>query len=100
MGEVKRYYMMKSAVTPMADGAPCYTPLVNSKTDLHIVPLVLGSDYDALHAENAELVAALIEAQKIINHQGWSANEQPAYDAIEAALAKHRGGTTQPTDKP
>ena len=42
-------------------------------------------------AENAELVAALIEAQKIINHQGWSANEQPAYDFIDAALAKHRG---------
>ena len=49
------------------------------------------SDYDALRAELAELVAALIEAQKIINHQGWSTNEHPAYDAIEAALAKHRG---------
>ena len=39
-------------------------------------------------AEIAALVAALIEAQKIINHQGWSANEQTAYDAIDAALAK------------
>ena len=52
---------------------------------------VLASDYDALRAENAELVAALIDAQKIINYHGWSTNEQPAYDAIEAALAKHRG---------
>ena len=41
-----------------------------------------------LRAENAELVAALVDAQKIINHQGWSANEQPAYDFIDAALAK------------
>ena len=49
------------------------------------------SDYDALRAENAELVAALIEAQKIINHQGWSTPEQTEYDAIEAVLVKRRG---------
>lgn len=52
-----------------------------------------AAQIDALRAENAELVAALIEAQKIINHQGWSANEQPAYDFIDAALAKHIGDT-------
>ena len=50
----------------------------------------LEHEIDAMRAENAELVAALIEAQKIINHQGWSTPEQPAYDAIDAALAKHR----------
>ena len=50
-----------------------------------------AAQIDALRVENAELVAALIEAQKIINHQGWSTPEQPAYDAIDAALAKHRG---------
>jgi len=48
-------------------------------------------EINALRAENAELVAALEGAQRIINHQGWSANEQPAYDFIDAALAKHRG---------
>ena len=45
----------------------------------------------ALLADMAELVAALIEAQKIINHQGWSASEQAAYDTVAEAIAKHRG---------
>lgn len=89
MGEVKRYYMMKSAVTPMADGAPCYTTLVNSKTDLHIVPLVLGSDYDALRAENAELVAALKRIDGMV-YDSWT-NGAIAGEIAHAAIAKHRG---------
>jgi hypothetical protein len=84
MGEVKRYYMMKSAVTPMADGAPCYTPLVNSKTDLHIVPLVLGSDYDALRAENERLKAVPMKYKRMEHN----AKLQAEVDALRAEIAE------------
>lgn len=77
MNEAKLYYVSE-------------TGLVEGEA-LGRLRVYLAADYDALRAENAELVAALVDAQKIINHQGWSTNEQPAYDAIDAALAKHRG---------
>ena len=94
MEDVKRYYMMESAVKPMADGAPCCTPLVNSKTDLHIVPLVMGSDYDALRAENAELVAALEFVAAKVKSSGRCHPGAVQYllaeglEAVDAALVK------------
>ena len=84
MGEVKRYDFAISTLSSII-GAEL---IVYSGEDL---PYVRSEDYDALRAEIADLVATLIEAQKIITHQGWSASEQTAYDTVDAALAKHRG---------
>lgn len=52
---VKRYYITESAVVPMLDKQMTYTPLVNYKTDVHVVPLVMAADYAALEAENENL---------------------------------------------
>ena len=90
MGEVKLYYMMESAVKPMSDGAPCYTPLVNSKTDIHVVPLVMGSDYDALRAENAELVAALKRVVSVA-FSGRESSAASMCNIASNALARRRG---------
>ena len=48
---VKRYYIMESAVVPMLDKQMTYTPLVNYKTDVHVVPLVMAADYARLEQE-------------------------------------------------
>jgi hypothetical protein len=48
---VKRYYIMESAVVPMLDKQMTYTPLVNYKTDVHVVPLVMAADYERLEQE-------------------------------------------------
>ena len=48
---VKRYYIMESAVVPMLDKQMTYTPLVNYKTDVHVVPLVMATDYARLEQE-------------------------------------------------
>ena len=53
---VKRYYIMESAVVPMLDKQMTYTPLVNYKTDVHVVPLVMAADHARLEQEYAELV--------------------------------------------
>ena len=48
---VKRYYIMESAVVPMLDKQMTYTPLVNYKTDVHVIPLVMDADYARLEQE-------------------------------------------------
>lgn len=54
---VKRYYIMESAVVPMLDNQMTYTPLVNYKTDVHVVPLVMAADYARLEQECERLLA-------------------------------------------
>lgn len=49
--EVKRFYIMPGSVPALLSGDPAYTPMTNRLTDVHTVPLVLASDYDALLAE-------------------------------------------------
>lgn len=48
---VTRYYIMESAVVPMLDKQMTYTPLVNYKTDVHVVPLVMAAEYARLEQE-------------------------------------------------
>lgn len=52
---VKRYYIMESAVVPMLDKQMTYTPLVNYKTDVHVIPLVMDADYARLEQECGRL---------------------------------------------
>ena len=56
--EVKRFYIMPGSVPALLSGDPAYTPMTNHLTDVHTVPLVLASDYDALLAERDALKAA------------------------------------------
>lgn len=53
--EVKRFYIMPGSVPALLSGDPAYTPMTNHLTDVHTVPLVLASDYDALLAERDAL---------------------------------------------
>lgn len=57
--EVKRFYIMPGSVPVLLSGDPAYTPMTNHLTDVHTVPLVLASDYDALLAERDALRDAL-----------------------------------------
>ena len=57
--EVKRFYIMPGSVPVLLSGDPAYTPMTNRLTDVHTVPLVLASDYDALLAERDRLKEAL-----------------------------------------
>lgn len=57
--EVKRFYIMPGSVPVLLSGDPAYTPMTNHLTDVHTVPLVLASDYDALLAERDRLKEAL-----------------------------------------
>lgn len=86
MSEVKRYYIMESAVGPMRDERLTYTPLVNYKTDVHVVPLVLASDYDALAAECERVRAANLDCVDHFNQA------MAARDAALAELAALKGG--------
>lgn len=54
---IKRYYIMESAVVPMLDNQVTYTPLVNHKTDAHVIPLVMAAEYDSLEQECERLRA-------------------------------------------
>ena len=54
-------------------------------------------EIERLRAENAELVAALEAA---LEETSYEDTGYQIATIIQAALAKHRGGTTQPTDKP
>ena len=56
----------------------------------------LEHEVDKLRAENAELVAAL---GRLSTPSGLTAYGEALANAIDV-LAKHRGDTTQPTDKP
>lgn len=56
--EVKRFYIMPGSVPVLLSGDPAYTPMTNHLTDVHTVPLVLASDYDALLEENQRLESA------------------------------------------
>lgn len=60
--EVKRFYIVPSSVPVLLSGDPAYTPMTNHLTDVHTVPLVLASDYDALLAERDRLRDALEQA--------------------------------------
>lgn len=53
--EVKRFYIMPGSAPVLLSGDPAYTPMTNHLTDVHTVPLVLASDYDALLAERDRL---------------------------------------------
>ncbi len=81
MGEVKRYAyqggkMIECAQVPA--GVKCF---------------VTGNDYDALRAENAELVAALSTLLRVDDEWHGSVNSKMAMarHAARIALAKHRG---------
>jgi hypothetical protein len=56
---LQKFFIMPSALGPMRDGLPCYTPLANHETEVHVLPLVLASDYDSLHVENQRLREAI-----------------------------------------
>lgn len=74
---VKRYYIMESAVVPMLDNQMTYTPLVNYKTDVHVVPLVMADDYARLEQECERLRVKLMTI----------ASAEPARHNIEWAKA-------------
>jgi len=57
--EVKRFYIMPGSVPVLLSGDPAYTPMTNHLTDVHTVPLVPASDYEALLAERDRLKEAL-----------------------------------------
>lgn len=57
---VKRYYITESAVVPMLDNQVTYTPLVNHKTDVHVIPLVMAADYARLEQECERLRADML----------------------------------------
>ncbi|EWC39595.1 hypothetical protein [Stutzerimonas stutzeri] len=57
--EVKRFYIMPGSVPVLLSGDPAYTPMTNHLTDVHTVPLVPASDYEALLAERDALRDAL-----------------------------------------
>lgn len=78
--EVNRYYIMGSAVTPMSDGEPCYTPLTNVRSEIHTVPLVMASDYAALQSE-------LNEARTSIAHLLIELDAVPKIPCV-SAMAK------------
>ena len=54
---VKRYYITESVVVPMLSKQMTYTPLVNHKTDVHVIPLVMAADYARLEQECERLRA-------------------------------------------
>lgn len=79
MSEVKRYYIMESAVGPILDKQMTYTPLVNYKTDVHVVPLVMAADYARLEQECERLrkqvnmlVKQHMPLEPIDGLDGWS----------------------------
>lgn len=73
--QVRRFYIMPSSVPVLLSCDPAYTPMTNHLTDVHTVPLVLATDYDALHAE--------AEALRVVLHEIASVN--PAHRGIEWA---------------
>lgn len=103
--EVKRFYIMPGSVPALLSGDPAYTPMTNHLTDVHTVPLVLASDYDALLAERDRLrndhgsmrnalknARYRIEQGRVWNGMGWTLTglhahqQQKALDEIDAAL--------------
>lgn len=54
----QNFYIMQSAVEPMQSELPCYTPLTNHATHVHVVPLVMASDYARLEQECDAVKAA------------------------------------------
>ena len=60
--QVRRFYIMPSSVPVLLSCDPAYTPMTNHLTDVHTVPLVLATDYDALHAE-AEVLDTLCQSR-------------------------------------
>ena len=107
---VKRYYIMESAVGPMLDKQMTYTPLVNYKTDVHVVPLVMAADYARLEQEcerlsnelnnmriswglmQSEREAALKQVERLtaMLHRASKAESRPEFTQIiaEALSAK------------
>ncbi|MGA4640582.1 hypothetical protein ACQKC8_12505 [Stutzerimonas stutzeri] len=63
--EVKRFYIMPGSVPVLLSGDPAYTPMTNHLTDVHTVPLVLASDYDALLAERDAYKKALEKLARV-----------------------------------
>ena len=55
--QVRRFYIMPSSVPVLLSCDHAYTPMTNHLTDVHTVPLVLATDYDALQAEAEALRA-------------------------------------------
>ena len=86
---VKRYYIMESAVVPMLDNQVTYTPLVNHKTDAHVIPLVMAADYARLEQECERLRNALEKIAAIedrYNCGDWDEIEE-AREIATAALS-------------
>lgn len=81
---VKRYYIMESAVVPMLDNQVTYTPLVNHKTDVHVIPLVMAAEYDSLEQECERL---RLDAERYRLYRQGMENPE-AFDAgVDAALS-------------
>ena len=88
---VKRYYIMESSVVPMLDKQMTYTPLVNYKTDVHVVPLVMAADYARLEQECERLRNQLEEMRPLLDEAAstlaTSGNGLRLIKRIDAALS-------------
>ncbi|WP_312724019.1 hypothetical protein [Stutzerimonas kunmingensis] len=94
--EVKRFYIMPGSVPVLLSGDPAYTPMTNHLTDIHTVPLVLASDYDALLAERDALAKDAERYRFLMRELGGSVSQvvmgSPVFSnedvnaAIDAAL--------------
>lgn len=78
--EVKRFYIMPGSVPALLSGDPAYTPMTNRLTDVHTVPLVLASDYDALLAERDDLL------RQVETLTDWYSNSLNVINEVTAAL--------------
>lgn len=87
--EVKRFYIMPGSLPVLLSGDPAYTPMTNHVTDVHTVPLVLASDYDALLAERDALAEALQYALDDFDRWASKPGSSPN-DSVLAWVAKAR----------
>jgi len=89
--EVKRFYIMPGSLPVLLRGDLAYTPMTNHLTDVHTVPLVLASDYEALLTENLEQARLLgMSAEREL---ALLAERDRLREALEAMLEIH--GVTQ-----
>jgi hypothetical protein len=77
--EVKRFYIMPGSVPVLLSGDPAYTPMTNHLTDVHTVPLVLASDYDALLAERDALKKDA-ERYRYLRNEAWGCDKNKRDD--------------------
>lgn len=93
--EVKRFYIMPGSVPVLLSGDPAYTPVANHLTDIHTVPLVLASDYDALLAERDGLLEWAVERwhAEVANRPLINVHRR-SLDDTWRQIIRHLGGDT------